>query len=71
MLEIEERTQLQKDILKTMRLLNIVTHPEKRRRLDKKLNGLFKRLQEIEKSKNELIKCDYGEEINKEKEDLS
>jgi len=48
MLEIEEKIQLEKEILKTIRLLEIVTHPEKRKRLDKKLQHLFKKLQAIE-----------------------
>ena len=71
MLELEERVQINKEILKTLRLLDIVTHPEKRRRLDKKLKSLFKRMQELERPKEGLIKCDYIEEINKEKEDFS
>ena len=63
MFELEERVQINKEILKTLRLLDIVTHPEKRRRLDKKLKSLFKRMQELEdshKNAQGLIKCDYG-----------
>lgn len=45
MLEIEEKYQLEKEILKTLRLLEITRHPEKRKRLDRKLQGLFKKLQ--------------------------
>lgn len=45
MLEIEQRYELEKEILKTLRLLEITRHPEKRKRLDRKLQGLFKKLQ--------------------------
>jgi hypothetical protein len=48
MLEIEEKIQLEKEVLKTLRLLDIVTHPEKLKRLDKKLQHLFKKLQVLE-----------------------
>jgi hypothetical protein len=59
MLEIEERVQLNKDILKTLRLLDIVTHPVKRKRLEKKLQVLFKKLQvleDLQKKSQEPIK---------------
>lgn len=45
MLEIEQKYELEKEILKTLRLLEITRHPEKRKRLDRKLQGLFKKLQ--------------------------
>ena len=48
MLEIEEKIQLEKEVLKTLRLMDIVTHPEKQRRLNKKLQHLFKKLQVLE-----------------------
>ena len=48
MLEIEEKIKLEKEVLKTLRLLDIVTHPVKRKRLEKKLQVLFKKLQVLE-----------------------
>ena len=59
MLEIEEKIKLEKEVLKTLRLMDIVTHPEKQRRLNKKLQYLFKKLQvleDLEKKPQEPIK---------------
>jgi len=69
MLEIEQKYELEKKILKTLRLLEITTHPLKKKRLDKKLQGLFKKLQELQTKKQEYIKVDLIEEnvINNEK----
>ena len=66
MLEIEEKIKLEKEVLKTLRLLDIVTHPIKRKRLEKKLNGLFEKLREFEDKKQEYIKVDLlGENSEK------